>query len=150
MPLAYTSVDSGRTWTLSSSFSLPGSQPEGLLNAVTCISNKCIAVGESFQGGFVNTLPLAYTSTDNGASWTMTSPLPLPSGQTEGILTTVTCTGNLCYAAGLSSQAGLTNQLPLVYLSNDGGINWVLSNPLVLPVGQTQGQLTGGAYGKGF
>lgn len=143
LPLAYTSSDGGRHWTLSSAFSLPIGQTEGLLNSVTCIDNACTAVGESFQSGFNNVLPLAYTSSDGGSHWTLSSALTIPSGQNEGILTSVSCLGRACIAVGESFQTGFNNDLPLVYTSSDGGSNWTLSSTLPLPSGQNQGELLG-------
>ncbi len=145
LPLAYTSNDSGNSWTLSASLPLNLPQPEGQLNAVTCTGNFCIAVGTSFQAGGGNQLPLIYTSNDSGNHWTLTPALPnLP--QPQGILNLVTCLGNICAAMGESFQAGRTNELPLVYTSNDSGNTWTPSSPLPLPSGQSQGALGAGGF----
>lgn len=149
LPVAYTSSDGGNHWTLSSSFSLPAGQIEGLLNSVTCSSNNCIAVGETFQVGFSNVFPVVYSSSDGGSTWTREAALPLPGGQTQGFLTHISCAGNACVTGGTSYQAGFANQLPLAYKSSDGGITWTLSSTLPLPSGQNEGEVTGGANGIG-
>lgn len=143
LPLAYTSNDRGNNWTLSSPFSLPTGQTQGFLNSVTCSSNTCTAVGESSLGGTNNFLPVAYTSSDNGRNWTLSSAFPLPSGQTQGQLFGLNCVGSTCVALGVSFDNSFINNLPLAYKSTNGGINWTLSSALSLPSGQPQGKLFG-------
>jgi hypothetical protein len=143
LPLAYTSSDGGSHWTLSSIFPLPSGQTDGLLNSVTCIGSACTAVGESFQSGFSNVLPLAYTSSDGGRNWTLSSAFTFPSGQNQGLLTSVSCLGLACIAVGETYQTGFNNDLPVAYTSSDGGSNWTLSSAFSLPSGQNQGELLG-------
>lgn len=141
LPLAYTSSNEGINWTLSPAFSLPSGQPQGSLASIICINNNCTVVGESFDNSFNNNLPLAYTSNDGGGHWILSAVLPLPTGQTQGQLFGVTCIGSICTGVGVSYNDSFTNNLPLAYISNDGGVNWTLSSALPLPTGQTQGIL---------
>lgn len=142
LPLSYTSNDGGNNWTLSSALSLPSGQTQGMLSNVNCILNKCTVVGTSFDNSFGNQLPMVYTSNDSGNNWTLSSALPLPSGQTQGTLHDITCTSTSCVAAGESFDISGNNNLPLAYTSSDGGLNWTLSSALSLPSGQTQGELS--------
>ena len=67
----------------------------------------------------------------------------LPGSQTQGELFSVSCVGNICTIVGVSFNNTSTNNLPLVYTSNDGGSNWTLSPDLTLPSGATEGFLLG-------
>ena len=151
-PLAYTSNDGGSNWSLSltSPFPLPGGQTIGTLNGVSCIGSNCTAVGHSrYRRGeqSLNILPLAYSSNNGGSTWSLslTSPLPLPVGQTQGELHGVSCIDSNCTAVGNSFDDNGSNGQPLAYTSNNGGSTWSLSltSPLPLPGSQTQGFLFG-------
>lgn len=141
LPLAYTSHNGGNNWTLSSALSLPAGQTQGFLNSVSCIGSNCTAVGLSFDNSFGNKLPLAYTSNNGGANWTLSPAFFLP--QAQGELFSVACTGSICTAVGDSFDSSGNNDVPIAYTSNDGGANWTLSSSFALPSGQTQGSLNG-------
>lgn len=146
-PIAYISNDSGLNWTLSSPIPPAGQRSQSRLFGIDCVGSNCTAVGTSYDIDpmtflNINQLPLAYTSSDGGNTWTISSPIP-PSGQFQASLIRVTCVGPNCTTVGFSSDVNGNNSLPLSYTSNDKGLNWILSTPLALPSGQTQGQLSG-------
>jgi hypothetical protein len=84
-PLAYLSNDGGLSWQISAPLSLPVGQLQGQLSSVTCVSTYCSAVGMT-GGSFSPPLPLAYTSKDSGANWTLSPALPQPARQPFGAL----------------------------------------------------------------
>ncbi len=90
LPLVYTSDDYGQTWTIASLPALLDYQIQAGLDGVTCVgSNTCIAVG-NYYDSLGNIYPLAYTSQDQGSSWTLSLPIPpvsasQPQGQFFGI-----------------------------------------------------------------
>lgn len=130
LPLAYTSNDAGKHWTLVSPFSLPDGQVSGSLTSVFCTGNHCTAVGTSDNRNFNDQkiLPLAYTSDDGGKSWTLSSPFRLPAGDgIGGFLFTVTCSGNTCLAGGDYTFLCCHTYFSLRYISSDGGKNWTRS-----------------------
>lgn len=86
-----------------------------------------------------NLAPLSYASTNDGAAWSLSSPLPLPSDvaangsqQTELYSTSCDTTGKTCNAVGfyLDSRNNIT---PLSYTTTNGGKTWSLSTRMSLP-----------------
>lgn len=122
-PLAYNSGDAGQHWHLSKHLSLPANRGEGGLHSVACKKNTCVAVGQSFRTGANLTRPIAYTSRDDGDDWTMSTPIRLPAGNTQGELVEVSCGENSCQARGeVSDESGRMHAI--AYASNDDGRNW--------------------------
>lgn len=146
-PIAYTSNDSGQSWSESATITCPGASCT--LNGVRCIATHCVAVGRSTDGGGVQT-PVAYTSEDNGQTWSAPiTTFVLPGLQTNGILTSLSCVGAHCITTGYSFASSSTN-LPLAYTSSDGGLTWSAPSPtLNLPGSLTQGILLGTSNSSG-
>lgn len=137
LPLVYTSADDGKNWNLSHPLTVPtGRQAE--LAGTSCANNGCTAVGYSYVTQDEGLFPLAYTSTDKGMNWTVSKPIPLPIGQGNGSLSSVACVDNKCTAVGKSIGF---NILPVAYVSNNGGKDWLLASPLPRPVGPNLAQL---------
>lgn len=144
LPLAYKSIDGGSNWLVSSGLDLPPGQTDGSLSGVACEANQCIAVGGSNGAGI---LPLAYTSSDGGTNWTLSSEFTLPNGRLKGLLSGVSCEGAQCTAVGETFNTGNYDSLPLAYTSSDMGAHWTLSSPLLIPDGQDDGSLKGVSSG---
>lgn len=143
--LAYTSIDGGNTWTLSSAIVPPSpSQPQVFLSAVSCTGLVCTALGQSSNSSFTIFLSVAYTSIDGGNTWSLPS-LP-PPVQLSGGLSGITI-ANTSMGVGASFNGAGMNVLPLSYISVDAGLTWILSNASIvgfaLPAGQSEGELSG-------
>jgi hypothetical protein len=161
IPLSYTTSDGGASWTTNSSLPKP---PDALLTqglirialyGISCDQStgmRCVAVGtyQKHDSSLDYYIPLSYTSTDGGLSWTPNaSGLSLPgdadtSGATSqrNQLNSVSCnsSGLFCVAAGYYTviNSGETNSL--IYTSSDGGVTWTLnSSARPLPVGTLTG-----------
>lgn len=123
-PVAYFTMDGGNTWILPTVLPPPQGSSD-VLNAVACDSTgkKCTAVGQYFIGTF---LPLAYFTLDGGHTWIVSSTLPPPQG-TDNLLQGVACdtTGQKCTAVGTYFNGA--NNLPISYLTLDGGNTWTVS-----------------------
>lgn len=133
VPLSYTSADSGVTWTLSSV--LPPAQGSGnnQLTSVSCnTSNNCTAVG-NYNNGSRN-VPLSYTSTDSGATWSVSTVLPPAQGSASNSLYGVSCDNSgRCATVGDYNNGSQTT--PLSYSSSDYGATWSVSTSLPPPQG---------------
>lgn len=136
LPLAYTSDDGGKTWSLSSKFELPTDSEEGELLGVTCVGPRCITVGSS-TNFMPQTFPVIYISNNYGKTWIHSAPLPLAiNDSVAGKLYGVACEGSMCTAVGIT-----WDNKPLVYTSNDTGFRWILSPQLPLPNNRLGGTL---------
>lgn len=165
VPLSYTSINGGDSWSLSSTLPLPAdvlttNSASTLLSAVACdLSGQvCTAVGYYKKGSGANhatyngRAPLSYNSVNGGHSWTLSNSLPLP----DDVLTTsaadtqlraVSCdaSGLLCTAVGLYTRGtGSNNTIDngtnvLSYVSKDSGNSWILSNTAPLPANAATG-----------
>ncbi len=136
LPLAYTGNVAGTAWTLLPAFTQPNGKPLGALNKITCVDANCVAVGLSFDNPPANYLPLAYTSSDGGSTWTLLPAFTLPAGQTQAELDNIACVGTVCTIVGQSYDVSLLNQSPLAYTSTNSGATWTLSPALTLPQAQ--------------
>ena len=143
VPLSYTSTNGGNSWSVSSALSLPGdvaiSVANSRLRGVTCDTTRlqCTAVG-SYKNTSSNIVPLSYTSTNGGNSWSLSSTVPLPGDvattTANSVLNGVACdsTRLQCTAVG-SYRNTSTNIVPLSYTSTNAGNSWSLSSTLPLP-----------------
>ncbi|MBP6919027.1 MAG: hypothetical protein KBB94_08935 [Legionellaceae bacterium] len=144
VPLSYTSTNGGNSWSVSSALSLPGDVATSVANSrlrgVTCDTTRlqCTAVG-SYKNTSSNIVPLSYTSTNGGNSWSLSSTVPLPGDvattTATAVLNGVACdsTGLQCTAVG-SYKNTSNNIVPLSHTSINGGNSWSLSTTLPLPV----------------
>ena len=138
-PLIATSADGGATWSYTLDAETTGLPEDydstGIFNSVSCSGVNCVAAGSYLNLGGVP-YPLIATSADGGASWTYTldSAMPtLPSdfyaqaGSTTSTLTSVSCSGLHCVAAGNYTSTNGSVIYPLLATSNNGGASWVYS-----------------------
>ena len=146
LPIAYKSSNGGNTWVTNVAFSTPGGSTFTSLQSIACSStgSMCTAVGYYNNG--TNNLPIAYTSSNGGNSWVISSAFPpAPGGASQNhYLNSVACNsaGNQCSAVGYYSNG--TNYFPLSYTSTNGGSAWSLSTTLPpTPVGATYTLLNG-------
>ncbi|MFI4962794.1 MAG: WD40/YVTN/BNR-like repeat-containing protein [Legionellales bacterium] len=90
-----------------------------------CGSNgqNCLIVGYTTTATNT-TLPLVYTTTDGGNTWSSPIVLSPPTNGTSNVLTGVACdtTGLTCMAVGTALISG--GYVPLSYSSTDGGNTW--------------------------
>ncbi|MFI4919063.1 MAG: sialidase family protein [Legionellales bacterium] len=161
-PLVATSKDNGNTWIFtvdSYKTALPVDYVSGaggmssVFTSVSCSGQTCVAAGAYSNTGANNTYPLIATSNDSGNTWTYTvdSATTLPSdyvtgsqGKGSAVFTSVSCTGQICVAAGSYSNG--TAIYPLVAMSKDSGNTWVFtvdSYTTALPVDYVTGGGTG-------
>ncbi len=138
LPLLAYSADNGGTWTYPS-LSLPGDYVgHAELYESSCSGNICMSSG-SYNNG-ISQLPLAYTSFDEGETWSLTfdslSPAGLIPGDwnygNDGDINSVSCNEFACAVSG-----GYYNGSPIPYLAvavfsdeypctNSSNCNWVL------------------------
>ena len=144
-PLSYTSTNGGTSWFLSNPLPLPSNvAANGIqvskLQSVACdnTGHRCTVVG-FYLNNSNNLTPLSYSSTNGGASWSLSNPLPLPADvATNGIqnskLQGVNCdaTGTHCGAIGFYLTNG-NNIVPLSYTTVNSGITWSLSTGFLSP-----------------
>lgn len=146
-PLVYTSNNNGATWptpVLPPTAGLPGNQVA--LFGVGCSGNLCTAVG-AVLGDIDATLPLSYSSSDRGASWSApylflrTGPLATSD---EVFLPAVSCVDNKCVTVGYWRESVSGNRYPLTYSSSNNGVTWSQPNFLStagLPLGNQGARL---------
>ena len=86
-----------------------------------------------------NLAPLSYVTSNGGASWSLSNPLPLPVDvaangiqQSELFSTACDSTGNNCNAVGFYLD-NRNNFIPLSYTTINGGKTWALGKKLPLP-----------------
>lgn len=134
VPVSYASTDGGKTWVITTTFTLPAassSNPNIQLQAIHCDSNgkKCTTVG-TYVDPSDNTMPLAYTSSNAGTNWTLRS-MPTPSDPSSRDAKTqligVACdnTAELsCTAVGSYNDSSDVVRVPLAYATSNGGVTW--------------------------
>jgi hypothetical protein len=159
-PLVYLSDDHGSSWSSPVSVPPAGGKSNGLLWGVTCNNDNCVAVGQAYDSASSDSIPTAYLSNDGGSTWSPSlTGLNLPSGSTQGLLYTVSCTNAYCIAVGEAYSTYGYGSIPIVYTSGSGGIplvytssdygaNWTLSAPLPLPTDANTGTLIGVSAGS--
>lgn len=138
-PLVLSSSDNGITWRLALTSTTPVPPPgltAGQLQAVSCSGSVCVAVGTFSSGA---SYPLAATSSNAGRTWsyTINATTPqLPSDFFAGdnnYFYGVSCSGNICIAAG-SYLKDSTTSAPLLAASSDGGKTWTYRINSTYPV----------------
>jgi len=131
LPISYLSTDSGASWTSSTAFTLPPSGTNYKLEAITCTGANCVATGSYINVATpLYSSPLSYQTSNNGTSWTTTTPVLNLTVGTQGILTGVACdgtTGQTCSAVGRYLKAFSSSNAPLAYKSVNGGSTWTTS-----------------------
>ena len=143
-PLSVTSGDSSRTWITNVSFPLPSDIDSRMLRgarlaALSCdnTGQLCVSVGAYDSVARSAQSPLAYTTSNGGLSWLLSSAMPLPNNQATNMsagLTSVRCdnTRVLCTAVGMyTNTAG--HDAPLSYISLNGGLTWQKGGAFLLP-----------------
>lgn len=145
VPLSYTSGNGGKRWELSETLPLPtdvitpSNKQNNILYSISCESNgeSCTAIG-SYVNNNKSTVPLSYTSTNRGHSWTLSQiplslPADVPNNNQLSELRAIFCNNTaFCTAVGYyyNNRTGIS---PLSYVSSDGGATWQLSSILPLP-----------------
>lgn len=132
----------GKSFTSSYSAPLPNDAAipnVAMLYAGDCVKQNCIVVGSyAVSLNAQNVIrPLIIRSTNGGQSFT-TFPQISISGKSDTTksmeLRGITCEDLKCIAVGLYHQVGITGALPLVLLSDDGGLTFKMTSSVSLPV----------------
>lgn len=126
-PIAYTSANSGSTWSAPIFPTQHPGSTDSRLASVSCSGANCVAVGFFTLAGVIQ--PLVYTSSNNGNTWTESPTPPVLVGTTQTKLTSVFCSGTICNASGFYQQGA--NQFPVTYHSTNSGVTW--SAPILPP-----------------
>ncbi|MDR3501247.1 MAG: hypothetical protein P4L79_01530 [Legionella sp.] len=139
IPSSYTSTDGGANWSVSANMPPPSSTGNNVMTGIACSTTglKCTAIGYSIASPYI---PLSYTSTNGGVSWSSSTILrPTPSSGPLA-LNSIACDNNglKCAAVGYYRNGG--NNIPLSYFSTDGGVTWTQST--TLPASQSTGPNT--------
>lgn len=150
LPLFYSTLDGGVTWSEPSFFSLQGIPMPALTEiqtvAISCSGSKCSTVG-SYQDNSNRHQPLSYSSSDYGVTWSQPyfpSKVGFPVNQSR-FLGAVSCTDTTCVAGGFYNNA-LNDRQPLFYRSTNNGVSW--SAPIIpattgLPAGNGGAKIVG-------
>ncbi len=117
------STNQGVTW----SQSLPAvlsPYTNGFLNAISCTSSYCVAVGAYSTGIGSNAHDYAavFVTQDHGVTWSQQA-LPIPAGYLYSTLNGVHCTGKNCIAAGYY-EASSDVFAAFMAVSQDSGNTW--------------------------
>lgn len=152
-PLVATSNDMGNTWiyTTAGLSPLPPAAIDKMeLFSSSCSGTNCIASGYYNGTPPYNSYPVVAQSSDGGNTWgyqlTNVSPV-LPSDFLQGQLTTTSCSGINCVAAGDYYNLSVA-RYPLLASSHDSGNTWNYRidssniNTPALPSDFTQGIFT--------
>lgn len=137
-PVLAANSGSGASWvfTIDENINLPaGFSQQGGIYSVTCSGNLCLA-GGNYIGAFIKYPSLA-VSADAGATWTYAieknNQLP-PSFSDEGVISSVSCDGQLCAVGGQYSVSGTL--FPLLAVSTNAASSWTYkidNDPPTLP-----------------
>jgi hypothetical protein len=117
----------GTNWTLTH-LPTPPLGP-GQLNAVSCYNaQRCMATGSQTSNG----APVPLTEQRYGSSWRLET-APMPSGQTEAELTSVSCpAANWCMATGPETAPGTSGFVTAGLAEDWNGSDWtIVPMPLV-------------------
>ena len=125
-----TTNDGGLTWQTVTMGVSSGTQVMTVASLACPSTTECVSVGfaevPSSTGGF-GTVPLAWNTTDGGATWNQTNPPGLAAN--DSLLTGISCpTTSTCFADGFNVTAlNSTTGVPVgatVVETTDGGITW--------------------------
>lgn len=111
-------TNNGQSFSSVNVISLIPGATSAMINASSCSGSICIAAG-TYNTNSAADLVFALRTTNNGATWSFID----LSGVTFGDFDTVasaSCSGLTCLIGG----SDFSNNLPLLLLSNDGGITW--------------------------
>ena len=103
-------------------FSASQSQPKSLY----LIANRMPVVSVGTDGSNNNSVPLSYTSTNAGVDWALSTTQPPVNSSGGGQLFSVACSSNGISCTAVGNDA---SNVPLSYVSTNGGIDWVPSTP---------------------
>src|SRR3990167_4966015 len=138
--VAYTSNDGGVNWV---SHIIEKHRGISLLKALTCNNNgrNCIAVG--YIGGHDNIRDQAIISRSNDGGYSWSSYIPNQNND-GGLLNDITCNNSSCIAVGSVSSVSENhgNYHPVIYISQDEGLNWVAAQNIQIQ----QSELNGGTH----
>jgi hypothetical protein len=138
-PLLTQSTDNGVTWNYISDVPSDYSG-NGVFNDAACSSSHCMAVGRYTSNAIGNPQkPMLAVTANGGASWSYVALLPGDFGNL-GTYSGISCSGNICIAAGSYFIAGITKTL--LSITTDGGATWSLVAQ-VLPSDFQSGQYFG-------
>ncbi|MCW8409363.1 glycoside hydrolase [Legionella sp. PATHC035] len=150
-PISYSTKDGGSTWSavnVLSTNGIPAINNYNQINAVSCSGSNCTAVGFSGPTSGGTPLPLTYSSTDYGTTWSppnLLSIAALPPANQGARLGSVSCSGTNCTAVGFYYDS-LGHRIPLSYYSTNNGVTWssaILPSTAGLPAGNTGAKLNG-------
>jgi Neuraminidase (sialidase) len=110
--------------------SCAGPTPGDSINVRTLASSGSLtAVG--FYSDVLDKFPLTYISRDNGVTWSVSTTLPVPVGNSSDGLNGTACSSNGLQCTAVGQYENGVTRVPLSYVSVDGGDNW--SNSTTLP-----------------
>ncbi len=100
---------------------------------VTFVLAPLLTVGATYQNFNIDQIPVAYTSSDGGDTWSLSPSFNLGAALPLKSLFGVSCTGTpgtTCVGVG-DALDGISVQSPLIYTTTDGGVTW--SAPIETP-----------------
>lgn len=127
--LSYTSTDGGLNWI---PHIIEKHAGVSQLKSITCdknIGQNCIAGGYLDANGTIDIQPIIYTSKNGGNDWESAKP-DIPSSMSGGVIKAITCNreNNLfCIAVGSVFSIKGKNSKATIWISTDGGFNWIRS-----------------------
>ena len=140
-----TSSDGGVTWSPIVSASYPSgvhsTVPSDEFTSVSCWGTTCVAAGYFVDAG-QNTEAMTSTSSNSGATWSVSSPATYPAGVHNAspydYFLSVTCTAVSCVAVGAFQDQSSSSEL-MTETSFDGGVTWGEAAPVQWTVASVSG-----------
>ncbi|MDF1646852.1 MAG: hypothetical protein P1U61_07755 [Legionellaceae bacterium] len=133
-PLLAQTNNSGAQWN---TVPLPTTIKNGYLNDISCLGDKCVAVGATFEeepDGSRIYQPLTFQTTNSGISWSVVD-IKGMSAVKNGMLYTVHSTGSGDNTMFVTGGANYETEKPLLAQTIDGGANWSVVNVPNNPLG---------------